>query len=501
MVLTWIKVPVFFLNIITDMYAKCGSLQDAFAVFNAIENRNLISWNVMVANQVKCGAPKDAITVFRQMNMEGVAPDHVTFLGLLDACSCMSDLASGIQAHIQLVSSGLKPQSMTTNALINMYTKCYSMDLAHKVFEKMDEHTVISWNTLLSGYSMHRDWSRVIKCFEEMTHSPVEADYVSYLIAVNACASIGALELGLNVHTKLKQAGVKHDVVLENALLDMYTKCGGIDIALQIFNQMQVRNVISWTVMIMSNYYYRSLDMAFFLFDQMHCEGIIANDATILGILGACCNFGNFKRGQQIHAVLVNNEYEDFVHVGNAVIDMYSKLGSLENAHRCFDSMRKRDGITWNTIVSSYAKCGYAKEVLELLQQMREEGIKLDSTALAVVLSACSRAGLVAEAFTCLTTIQDDDQVTPNADYYACIVDLLARAGLLEMADELHECNLNQISLSSWRALLSACKVHGDSERAKAMANTLLHTQPSNAEVLDVISNMHYFLREDSIMR
>ncbi|KAI5079177.1 hypothetical protein GOP47_0006848 [Adiantum capillus-veneris] len=501
LVISKIKIPVFFLNIITDMYGKCGSLVDARALFYGIHKQDVVSWNVMMSSYARHGFPETAIELFRQMGSVGRLPDNITFVGLLDACATIGDLRLGAQAHINLAFSGLKLTNTTANALINMYSKCRNMDLACEVFEKMDDRDVVSWNTILSGYCINTEAGKVLEVFKEMEQTAVEADCISYLCVLNACALLSDIALAKDVHARIKQAGIKSDVVLENALLHMYSKCGSIDIALQIFNEMSFRNVISWTVIIASHSNEGDLENAIFSFHQMQCEGVNPNDVTILSILHACSSSRELKRGKQIHASIVGRELQEEAHVGNAVVDMYSKCGSLLDASKCFYNMRTHDTVSWNTIVSSYAKHGHGKDALKLVQQMKEEGFKLDSVTLASILSACSCAGLIVEAYSCLKSVEKENGLVPNSSHYACVVDLLARAGLLETADEFYTHIPDEPNLASWRSLLGACKIHGDPKRAKAVANAMLNSQSTNFQVLDTISNMHFFLAGNTLNR
>ncbi|MCO5582762.1 hypothetical protein L7F22_036661 [Adiantum nelumboides] len=498
MVITKVKIPVFFLNIIADMYGKCGSLKDAHVVFDDVHKQDVISWNVMISSYSRHGLPEIAIELSRQMGSVGLPCDNFTFVGILDACATIGDVRLGARAHIQVVFSGLKLVSTTVNALINMYSKCRSMDLACKVFDEMENCDVVTWNTILSGYCWNKDASKVLEVFKKMEQSAVKADSISYLSVLNACALLGDINLAKDVHSGIRQAGIIPNLVLQNSLLDMHTKCGSLDIALQIFNDMLIRNVISWTVIILAHSRKGHLDDAFFLLYQMHCEGVSPNDVTILSILGACSTSGELKKGRQIHTCIVGSELEEVVNVGNAVVDMYSKCGSLSEASNSFYEMRTHDVVSWNIIVSSYAKHGHGKDTLKLVQQMRKEGFGLNSATLVSILSACSSAGLVLEAFGCLSSIEKENGIVPDASHFACMVDVLARAGLLETVEKFYEHIPDEPNLASWRTLLGACKIHGDPKKAKAVANAMLRSLSGNVQVLKTISNMHLFLTSNT---
>lgn len=493
MITSRIKPSVFIMNILVDMYAKCGSLQDARVVFDHIHKQDVVSWNIMISGHAKHGDPEEAFKLFNQMESVGLLPDRITFLGILDACASSGNLRQGVQIHIRIVFSGLKPNITTANALINMYSKCSSMGQACKIFNRLHDRDVISWNTILSGFIMHKDVGNVLGLFEKMERDSVKPDEVSFLSILNACASLGDLEQGKQAHAKMIQAGLKTDIVMENALLDMYTKCGSIEIASQIFNEMTNRNVVSWTVMITTHADLGNVVDVFNLFQQMQCEGVNPNDVTFLSILCACGSLGDLEKGKRIHTNIVGSAWEAVVNVGNAVVDMYAKCGSITEAGRCFDKMKIRDVVSWNVMVSGYAQHGHGKEVLHLVEQMKKEGFKPNPVTLVGTLCACSHAGLVAEGFSYFDCMGRHHGIIPTANHYACMVDLLCRSGLLEMADDFFRNIPDEPNLASWRTLLGACKIHGDVKRAKSIAKSTLQLEQGNAPALEMLSNMHAF--------
>ncbi len=159
---------VFVGSSLVDMYAKCGSMEDACRVFNKMPSHDVVAWNAMIFGYMKCGQGQKALELFQQMQQEGVQPTAVTFVAVLNSCASLVALEQGRCAHKQIIEIGYESDVCVGNSFVDMYAKCGSMEDACRMFNKLPSHDLVSWNALLGGYAMHRHRKKALKNFKWM---------------------------------------------------------------------------------------------------------------------------------------------------------------------------------------------------------------------------------------------------------------------------------------------------------------------------------------------
>ncbi|CAK9866409.1 unnamed protein product, partial [Sphagnum jensenii] len=179
---------VFLENSMVDMYAKCGSIEDACRVFNKMPARDVVSWTVIILGHVKCGQGHKALKLFRQMQQEGVQPNSVTFVGVLNACASVVALEDGRCVYQQIVECGWDSNAFVANSLVDMYAKCGSIEDALRVFNKMSFHDVVSWNAMILGYVQFAQGQRALELFQQMQQEGVQPNSVTFVGVLNAYA-------------------------------------------------------------------------------------------------------------------------------------------------------------------------------------------------------------------------------------------------------------------------------------------------------------------------
>ncbi len=221
------KSNVFVVSSLIDMYAKCGSTEDAWKVFNETRMRNVVCWSAMIVGYVRCEQGQKALELSQQMHQDEVEPDSMTFVGILNACASVAALEEGRCVHKQIVQNGCKLDVYVVSSLIDMYAKC-----------GMSTHDVISWSAMISGYVTCRKGQEALDLYREMQQKGVEPDHVTFLAVLNACTSIAALEEGRHIHDQIVQSSCESDLFVGSSLIDMYAKCGSIEDARRVFNKM-----------------------------------------------------------------------------------------------------------------------------------------------------------------------------------------------------------------------------------------------------------------------
>lgn len=478
-------------NSLVNMYAKCVSLENAWGVFDMMPERNVITWNTLIAAYGQCKHMNEFLQLFQQMQLEGVILNELTFIIILSTCASMSATAKGREVHARLVSCGFGSNIAIGTALISMYSKCGDLKAAQLVFDMMLEHNLISWNALITAYAHHSDGKRAFELFLEMQNEGFKPDRITMASILDAFTSETALAEGQHLHCQTVEAGLESDVVVATALVDMYGKCGGTDNALRVFDMMPNRNIVSWTAMIGAYAQHGRGFEALQLFQQMQVCGLIPDRISLISVLDACASQAALAKGKQIHSCILSCGFESDVVVANSLINMYAKCGSLEDALRVFNKMQEPNVISWTTLVAAYAQQGQGKEAVDLFFQMHHSGSVPDEATLRSMLTACSHGGLVVEGGQCFVSLNDCQDTAVSVDHYNHLVDLLGRMGKLAEGEDLINKMPFQPTSMSWLTLLGACRMHSDVERGEQAAKNIFALEPENSAPYVLLSNIH----------
>lgn len=370
-------------------------LQDARRIFDKLEERSISSWNTIIAMYSKYQQFEDALLLFKQMWLEGVMPDKVTFISILSACISQAGFFEGKNIHLRVLYSGVELDILVATALVNMYGKCNSIEDASRLFDQVSELDLVLGSTMIAVFVQHKMEVKAVHLFDRMYQEGVIPGKVTFVSVLGACSS-QAVEVK-RFHTYIIVQGFELDIVVGGALISAYGKCGSPNHALDVFERMPRRDVVAWNAMITM---YAQLGLgkkAFQLFHQMQQEKVTANKITFVSLLDACANQPMPVEGEQIHIHILNHRVEADVVVGNALVNMYGKCGSLGVARKLFDKMPERNLVSWNSIIAAYAQHGLVQESVNVFHQMMQEGILPDKVTFASVFSACTSEEILAE--------------------------------------------------------------------------------------------------------
>lgn len=412
----------------------------------------------MIAVHNEHGQAMDSLQLFRQMVWERFIPNNITFISILSACASLSDLAEGKWIHGCILESRFELDVVLGTALVNMYGKCGSPEESQRVFDKMLERDTIAWNAMIAVRAEHQHSKEALQLFNQMQRGGERPDKVTFVNSLVACSSLGILTEGRRIHTQLLGMRFQIDVVLGNTLLNMYGKCGNLEHAVEVFEKMLERTVVSWTVMIALFAQNGLTEESLQLFHKMQEEGIMPNKVTYVSLLDTCANQAVLVEGRKMHLHILDNGFDLDVAVRNAMVSMYGKCGSLEDAWRTFDNMPEQDIISWNAMISAHAQHGQGVEALQLLCKMHQDRAMPNNITCVNILTACSHAGLLDDGCHFFESMHADFGILPTVDHYNCMIDLLARAGLLEEAENMINTMPYQPTSVSFMSLLSACK-------------------------------------------
>ncbi|KAH7365390.1 hypothetical protein KP509_18G024700 [Ceratopteris richardii] len=380
-----------------NMYVKCGEIQRAQTIFESLPTRVAENWNPLIIGYAHCQKGDLGIKLFKRMQQEGIKPSRVTFLCVLKACSDLGSLDEGRLTHASLIENGFEFSTFVENALIDMYVKCSSLDDAHNMFARSSKSDVGSFNALIGGYAQDGDLQPAFFLFMDMQENRVHYDHITFVSILKACSINGNLLCGQHVHSRAVEFEFESDEHVINSLLHMYMSCGCIEDARVLFERMQNQNVVIWTTLVSGLAQNGRVPDAFEVVNEMKKQGIQLNEITYISILKGCSAISAPEIGRSAHADLIEGGYNGSLCLGNALIDMYSKCGSLEDATALFLGMPSRDIVTWTTLIAAYSLHGCGQEAFSLFDQMQKEGFLPNPVTFATLLKSSAHRGVLHE--------------------------------------------------------------------------------------------------------
>jgi pentatricopeptide repeat protein len=325
----------------------------------------------------------------------------------------------------------------------------------------MPARDVVSWSSLILGHVKCGEAEKALELFQQMQREKVNPNPVTFVGVVNACASMLAFDMGRHVHEQIIKCGHESNIFVANSLIDMYAKCGSIEDAEKVFNNMPTHDLVSWNAMIMGQGSCGHGLKALELFPQMQQEGMEPNPITFVGLLNACASVAALEKGRHIHEQIIQFGCEDDLFVANSLIDMYAKCGNIEDAQRVFNRMPMHNVVSWTVMLQGHAMHGHGKQALEHFEQVCQESVDIDHVTFVCLLSACSHAGLVDEGIRQFDSMGLVYSISASAEHYVCMVDLLGRAGHMQEAEDLIKTMPFEPHVAVWKALLGALPDEG----------------------------------------
>ncbi|XP_061367593.1 pentatricopeptide repeat-containing protein At5g15340, mitochondrial [Gastrolobium bilobum] len=442
---------------------------------------------------------------------------------LLRRCARAAALLPGKQLHAAATVTGLlsSPKHFLRNALLHLYAVCAFPSHARKLFDEIphSHKDSVDYTALLRCCAPREG----LELFVEMRREGLTVDGVAMVCAFNACARLGDVKVGSQVHVGVVKFGFGEYTKVCNAVMDVYVKCGLLGEAKRVFEQMRDRSVVSWTVVLEGVVKWEGVESGRVVFDGMPERnevawtvmivgyvgngftreafwllkemvfgcGFVLSHVTLCSVLTACSQSGDVSVGRWVHGYAVKAMGWDIgVMVGTSLVDMYAKCGRISAAMMVFKHMSRRNVVAWNAMLGGLAMHGLAKVVVDMFPCMVEE-VKPDAVTFMALLSACSHSSLVEQGWQYFNDLESVYEIRPEIEHYACMVDLLGRAGHLEEAEILVKkmpIPPNEVVLGS---LLGSCYAHGKLQLGEQIMQELVQMDPLNTEYHVLLSNMY----------
>ncbi|KAL5807806.1 hypothetical protein ACOSQ3_028497 [Xanthoceras sorbifolium] len=425
----------------------------AHKMFAEITEQDTFMYNTMIRGSAQSQTPLNAVLLYAQMENGHVKPDKFTFSFVLKACTKVLFRNMGFCVHGKVVRHGFEVNKFVRNTLIYFHANCGDLNIARVLFDDSAKRDVVAWSALTAGYARRGKLSVARSLFDDM---PVR------------------------------------DLVSWNVMITGYVKQGEMEKARELFNEVPKRDVVTWNAMI-AGYVLGGLnERALEMFEEMRSVGERPDEVTMLSLLSACTDLRDVEVGEKVHSAILEMSSGGMnILLGNALIDMYAKCGSIETAMGVFHGMREKDVSSWNSVIGGLAFHGHAEESIALFSEMQRLKVRPNEITFVGVLVACSHAGKVEEGQRYFKLMKDRYKIEPNIRHYGCMVDLLGRAGLLNETFEFIDRMEIEPNAIIWRTLLGACRIHGNVELGRRANERLLKMRKDESGDYVLLSNIY----------
>ncbi|KAF3449502.1 hypothetical protein FNV43_RR10230 [Rhamnella rubrinervis] len=457
-------------RVIKKLCSASRTAQHAIYVFDHLGEPDAFLCNTVMRSYLNLNDPYGALQFYyEKMIGKCVVPNHYTFPLLVKVCVGIGSVREGEKAHDRIVKYGFELDLFVRNSLIHLYSVCGSIWNARMVFDAEPELDLVSWNSMIDGYVKNGEVGFARQLFDVMP----ERDIVSWNSIVAGYVEIGDMEAAKDLFEIIPYK----DVVTWNSMIDGYARKLNVILACEFFNRMPLRNIVSWNTILALYVRCKDYSECLRMFDSMMELGDTKPNAATLREMGSF--------------YIESNRIRPDVLLSTSLLTMYAKCGDMDLAKDVFDKMPDRSVVSWNSMIMGYGMHGYGERALKVFLEMEKRGPVPNDTTFICILSACAHAGMVLEGWWYFDLMQRVYMIKPKVEHYGCMVDLLARAGLMKYSEELIRKVPMEAGPAVWGSLLSACRTHSNSELGEIVAKRLIELEPRDIGPYVLLSNIY----------
>ncbi|KAL7119935.1 hypothetical protein ACP275_02G092200 [Erythranthe tilingii] len=328
-------------NALMDMYGTCcDGMERACAVFEEIRVKNSVSWTTLIAGYTHLGDGNGGLKVFRQMLVEEAELNPYNVSIAIKACASIGSQAYGKQIHATVFKRGFETSIPVMNSILDMYCRCIGLVEAYRCFKGMKERDIITWNTMIAGYEKS-DPHESLKLYSVLEFEEgLNPNCFTFTSMIAAVANMAVLGIGEQFHGGVLRRGLENDTGVANALIDMYAKCGNVINSCKIFDEMEAKNVVSWTSMMVGYGSHGLGKEAVELFDKMVQSGVKPDRVVFVAVLNACSHTGLVDEGLKYFESMVKNyDITPDQEIYGCVVDLLGRAGRVKEAYELIESM------------------------------------------------------------------------------------------------------------------------------------------------------------------
>lgn len=375
---------------IINMYAESGDIESAKLVFDCTKNLDAGCWNAMIGGYIKCKCVFKALQLLSLMPYAGMKMDQFTFVNALKGCLTIGALQCVKQLHGFIIQSAVECITSIMNALMDVYFKNGDSGSAMRVFNRIQEKDIISWNTVFSGFSQDGNARELVTLYRNLIMTGGKPNNVTFSVLLRKSGELQNLNLGLQFYCLALHFGLIGEANIINSVISMFSRCGKMDMACIVFDSVPFRNINTWNEFIsgynVNGFYEEGIKN----FNNLRELGAEADECTFSITLEACCRTGNQEMGRQLHCNIIKSGFHSHDYVCSSLIKCYSTVGLLDDCYEIFSEPEKLDLVSWGTMISSLVHHGLNYEANKFLQLLMKAGEGPDDFILASILNSCA---------------------------------------------------------------------------------------------------------------
>lgn len=457
----------------------------------------------------------------------------VSNLFLLNGLVDMYRKCAYMKSAFKIFSNFLIENTVSCNTMVVGYFENGDISKAKELFDRMEstgtERNLVTWNSMISGYTDNFLFDEALGMFQELLMEGIKPDLFTLGSVLAACAGMPSFRLGKEIHSQAILRGLQSNSFVGGALVEMYSRFEDLPAAQMAFDEVSEKGLATWNILLSGYARYNQIEKIQNFLQKMREDGFEPNVYTWNGILAgyvennhfdsamesfsemqtsnlrpdiytigimllACSRLATIERGKQVHAHSIRRSYESDVYIGAALVDMYSKCGSLKYALQAYNRISNPNLVSHNAMLTAYAMHGHGEEGITFFRRRLEDGFRPDHITFLSVLSACVHAGSVETGYEFYDSMQYY-KVKPTLKHYTCIVDLLSRAGQLNEAYKFAKKLPMEPDSVLWGALLGGCVVHGNVGLGETVARKLIELEPNNTANYVMLANLYAYTR------
>ncbi|KAM1688986.1 hypothetical protein PS1_036820 [Malus domestica] len=464
-------------------YARMRRLDNALKLFYEMPEKDAVSWNSMIKGCLDCGDLSKAKELFDGMPGKSV----VSWTTIMNGFLQFGDVEMAERLFREMPVRDVA----VWNSMIHGYFSNGRVEDAKKLFGVMHSKNVISWTSMIGGLDRIGRTDEALQFFREMMGSGVQPTLTTLVCVVTASANLLRLDLGVQIHGQIFKLGYCFDEFVAASFITLYANCKQMENSYSVFNESLHKNVVVWTALLTGCGLNCQHEDALRVFRNMLKSGVLPNQSSFTSALNSCCGLADLDRGKEIQTSAVKLGFETDVFVGNSLIVLYTKCGSINDGVAIFKRIGDKNIVSWNSTIVGCAQHGCGMWALTLFNQMIRAGVEPDEITFTGLLSACSHSGMLQKARRFFEYFSQRKSVEVKLEHYACMVDVLARCGELEEAEELIKNMPVQANKTVWLTLLGACTMHCNFDVAERAAKRIEDLDPHCSAAYVLLSNLY----------
>ncbi|MCD7458874.1 hypothetical protein HAX54_039433 [Datura stramonium] len=483
----------FVVTALIDMYSNCGRPKDAWCIFESVEDKdNIVMWNALIGGLSENGLWRNSMRLYSLAKSRGCKLMSTTYSSTLKACSEGEDLDFGRQVHADVVKMDFENDPYVCTSVLSMYARIGLLEDAHRAFDSVLDKEVEVWNSMISAYVGKGRGDDALCVYKEMQSGGIPSDSFTLSNILILCSMTKSYDLGRAVHGELIKKPIQNNIALQSALVTMYSKCGILEDALEVFSRMEEKDVVAWGSMISGLCQNKKFNLALEIYKEMEIRNVNPDADIMAMVINASAGLERLELGCSIHGTTIKSGEELDSAVRSSLVDLYSNCGQLEMAEKVFSGVPYKNLVVWNSLISCYSKNDLPELSLNLLPQLVQQGLYPDAVTLTSALAAVSSLVILIKG-KAIHCYQIRHQILEDSQVENALIDMYTKSGCLKYAERIFQ-YMSKRNLVTWNTMIAGYGSHSECMKAINFFNEMRKSgvTPDAVTFLSLISSCNH---------